>query len=153
MGEGNGSKVKSTRVSIAAYGKGRTRRWRWSARVWREGKLESEQIRRQGFESEQDARDDADRVLGAMRQGKTATVPALPTTITLEAALDRLFAGKSRAKAIEETRRVGKHLMAAFGKDTTLDRITASVISAYRAARLNTLVERTGRPRTAAAVN
>jgi integrase len=152
MSEGNG-KVSSTRTNITAYGKGRTRRWRWSARVWREGSEQSEQIRRQGFATEQDAREDAERVLVAIRNGKTATVPAAPDTITLGAAIDRLLVEKTRRKTVNDYRNTGEHLKAAFGADTPLTAITSAKISAYRAQRIANPSAKTGRPLKAAGVN
>jgi integrase len=155
-GNGNGTKVQSTRSNVTAYGKGRARRWRWAARVWREGAAQSEQIRRQGFASEQDANEDMERVLAAVREGKTATaaaLPAEPTTITLGVALDRLLAEKARRKTVTEYGRIANHLREALGADTPLDKVTAARISQYRADRLANPSERTGRQLRAASVN
>jgi integrase len=152
MSEGNG-KVSSTRTNITAYGKGRTRRWRWSARVWREGGEQSEQVRRQGFMTEQEAREDAERVLVAIRNGKTATAPAALDTITLGQALDRLLVEKTHRKTVNEYRNTGEHLKAAFGADTPLSAITAARISMYGAERIANPSARTGRPLKAAGVN
>src|SRR5262245_16703311 len=100
------SNVRSTRGSVTGYGKGRTRRWRWTARVWREGATQSEQLRRQGFATEADAREDMDRVLALVREGKTTDAPAAPTIITLGEALTRLLQEKARKKTITEYHRI-----------------------------------------------
>jgi len=36
-------RVKSTKETVSAYGKGRSRRWRWSARIWPAGATKSQQ--------------------------------------------------------------------------------------------------------------
>ncbi len=149
---GNG-KVQSTRGNITGYGKGRTRRFRWTARVWRPGAAQSEQIRRQGFATEQDAREDMERVLAAVREGKSTTVAPAPEVLTLGAALDRLLVEKARRKTHFEYVKIAKALKAAFGADTPLSEVTAAKISVYRAERLANPSERTGRMRTAAAIN
>jgi integrase len=147
------AKVKSTRGNVTAYGKGRTRRWRWTARIWREGAAQSEQVRRQGFATEQDANEDMERVLTATREGRSTTMAAMPETITLGAALDRLLVEKARKKTVEEYRRIAAHLKQAFGESTPLPAITAAKISAYRTARMSNPSERTGRALTPASVN
>jgi integrase len=154
MSVGNGStKVQSTRGAVSAYGKGRARRWRWAARVWRENAAQSEQLRRQGFATEQDAHDDMTRVLDAIRSGRTATAPAASESITMGAALDRLLAAKSRTKTLAEYTRIASHLKKAFGADTPLEKVTAARISAYRAERLAKASRQTGRPLAPASIN
>jgi integrase len=144
---------KSTRGVVSGYGKGRTRRWRWTARVWRPGAAQSEQIRRQGFASEADAADDMGRVLDAVRAGKSTTVTAEPEVLTLGAALDRLLVEKARKRTIGEYHKIAKALRSAFGADTPLSAITAARISQYRADRLSKPSERTGKLLTSAGVN
>jgi integrase len=149
---GNG-KVQFTRGNVTGYGKGRTRRFRWTARVWRPGAAQSEQIRRQGFATEQDAADDMARVLDAVRAGKSTTVAPEAVVMTLGAALDRLLVEKARRRTHFEYVKIAKALKAAFGADTPLSEVTAAKISQYRADRLANPSERTGKMRTAAAIN
>jgi len=69
-------RVKSTKETVSAYGKGRSRRWRWSARIWPAGATKSQQYRRQGFETQEAAADDMGRVLAALREGRSTTMAA-----------------------------------------------------------------------------
>jgi integrase len=132
--------------AVEAYGRGRDRKWRWSARVKSNGK--SIQYRRQGFDTKDAALADRDRVLAEHRSpGSTGTTPALA------AALDRLLAEKARRKTVTEYSRIANHLRESFGADTPLTNITAARISNYRAGRMSNVSERTGRQLTAASVN
>jgi integrase len=56
--------------------------------------------------------------------------------ITLEQAVERYLAAKSRKRSVSEDRRILGHLKSYFGKDTPLAEITASRISEYKAKRL-----------------
>ena len=151
---GNGkSKVRSARGTVSGYGKGRTRRWRWTARVWREGATQSEQLRRQGFATEQDAAEDMERVLTLVREGKSADAPAAPATITLGQALDRLLLEKARRKTIGEYGRIAERLKRAFGASTPLPALTAAKISAWRAEKLASVSEYTRRQLSPASIN
>jgi integrase len=136
---------------IEAYGKGRTRRWRWSARIMVNGK--SIQYRRQGHVSKIAALADRDRVLREVRDpGSTGTVAPAETT-TLGEALDRLLIEKARKKTLREYTRIAAHLKDVFGADTPLAAITAARISAFRTSKLSGISERTGRALSAASVN
>jgi len=134
--------VKSTRENVSAYGRGRQRRWRWSARVWHAGADASTQLRRQGFASEQAARDDMGRVLTATREGKATTVAG--TDVTLADALTRLLAEKVRAKSVGEYTRIAEHLKRAFGAATPLTAITGDRISHWRTEQLGRVSRQTG---------
>jgi integrase len=79
--------------------------------------------------------------------------------ITLDQAIERYLAVKSRKRSLSEDRRILEHLKEYFGKDTALAEITASRISAYKGHRLSavrtigegeTAVER---PLTGATIN
>jgi integrase len=145
---------RSTREHISGYGKGRTRRFRWSARIWRDGATSSEQVRRQGFETEAAAREDMERVLGALREGKEqVAAPVVEEVLTLGAALDRLVAEKSRRKTVKETARIAGHIKAALGADTPLAEITAARVSAYKAQLLSTVSGHTKRPLKSSSIN
>jgi integrase len=58
--------------------------------------------------------------------------------ITLDQAVDRYLAAKSRKRSLSEDRRILGHLKDYFGKDTPLAEITASRISEYKGHRLST---------------
>jgi integrase len=58
--------------------------------------------------------------------------------ITLDQAVERYLAAKSRQRSVSEDRRILGHLKDYFGKDTPLAEITASRISAYKGHRLST---------------
>jgi integrase len=135
---------------LEAYGRGRDRQWRWSARVKVNG--DSVQYRRRGFDTRELALADRDRILAEVRSpGSTNTTSV--ETITLSAALDRLLIEKARKKTIAEYGRIAERLKRAFGADTPLPALTAAKISAWRAAKMSALSERTGRQLSPASIN
>jgi integrase len=81
--------------------------------------------------------------------------PPKPVTggITLAQAVDRYLAAKARKRTVAEDKRQFAHIKAAFGAATPLAEITPARISEYKASRLGTKSQRTGRRLTAAAVN
>jgi integrase len=58
--------------------------------------------------------------------------------ITLDQAVERYLAAKSRKRSVSEDRRILGHLKDYFGKDTALVELTASRISEYKGHRLST---------------
>ncbi len=123
----------------------RTKRKAWGFTAQINGK----QVRRYKAEW---AQDDAEAELAKALLQIEPEKPKGPG-ITLAQAADRYLATKARKRTVEEDKRQLEHLKAALGAETPLAEITAARISQYKADRLATRSERTGRPLTAAAVN
>jgi integrase len=119
----------------------RHKSWRWSVNV------EGKQRRRQGYATK------AEADMGFDQFKADLLAPMARPSITLAQAFDKYFEAKSRKKSLAEDRRQAEHLKAAFGKDTSIDEITAPRISDYKTTRLATKSRQFGKPLSAAAVN
>jgi integrase len=106
----------------------RTKRKAWGFTAQINGK----QVRRYKAEWTQD---DAEAELAKALLQVEPEKPKGPG-ITLDQAVERYLAAKSRKRSVSEDRRILGHLKDYFGKDTPLSEITASSISEYKGRRL-----------------
>jgi integrase len=108
----------------------RTKRKAWGFTAQIKGK----QVRRYKAEWTQD---DAEAELAKALLQIEPEKPKAPG-ITIDQAVERYLAAKSRKRSVSEDRRILGHLKDYFGKDTLLAEITASRISQYKGHRLST---------------
>ena len=143
-----------TRVSRGAI---RKRTWKWKGRnrvaycfdVVVNGKRERRQ-----YPSQTEAETALDQYREEQRNPKPqASAVAVRPVLTLAQAVERYLAAKARKRTVGEDKRQLEQLKTVFGSGTPLAEITAARISQYKADRLGTKSEHTGRPLTAAAVN
>jgi integrase len=151
--QGNGSEQRVPTMSagtVTAYGLGRERKWKWSARVFINST--STQYRRAGFATREAALADRDRVLAEVRNpGSTSSVAA--QTMTLAQAFERYWLARSTRKTMREARRVAGHIIAHFGANTPLRAITPSKIAEWRDGMRAGTSKRTGRPLKGSSIN
>jgi integrase len=141
-----------TRVS---RGNVKKRTWTWQGKkrtAWYFDVISNgERVRRQ-YASQTEAEGELDAFREEQRNPKP-TEPQPKPVLTLAQAIERYLATKARKRTINEDKRQLEQLKAVFGAEIALVEITAARISQYKADRLGTKSEHTGRPLTAAAVN
>jgi integrase len=143
-----------TRVS---RGKVKKRTWSWQGKMrtaWYFDVISNgERLRRQYA-----SQTEAETALDDFREKQRNPTPLQAFTphrpvVTLADATEHYLTAKARKRTVAEDKRQLEQLKAVFGAETPLTEITAARISQYKANRLATKSEHTGRPLTAAAVN
>jgi integrase len=143
-----------TRVS---RGKIKKRTWTWQGKkrtAWYFDVISNgDRIRRQ-YASQTEAETELDNFRNEQKNPKLLEdIKPRKPGLTLAQAIERYLAAKARKRTLAEDKRQLEALKAVFGAETPVAEISAARISQYKAERLGTKSEHTGRPLTAAAVN
>jgi integrase len=143
-----------TRVS---RGRVKKRTWTWQGKkrtAWYFDVIfNGDRIRRQ-YASQTEAETELDNFRNARKNPKIVEDIKPPKLVlTLAQAIERYLAAKARKRTLAEDKRQLETLKAVFGAETPVAEITAARVSQYKAERLGTKSEHTGRPLTAAGVN